>query len=111
MTCLPNKKRSGPVAKHPEDTSGKDKVSRQSILNLLAKAWYHAGPPGVMDLSDIAGQLNISVEDVRPAIEPLFVMGAVDTDRVGIAAYLTPKGYAQLRNPQPQSDHYDNATG
>jgi hypothetical protein len=99
------------VDKPSEDKSDKDAVSRQSILNLPATAWDHTGPPGIMDLSDIAGKLNISVEDVRRAITPLFVMGAVDTDRVGFAAYLTPKGYALSSKQQSESDHHDNATG
>ena len=102
---------SGPVDKYSEDTSDKDEIIRQSILNLLAEEWDHTGPPGIMDLSVIAGQLDISVADVRRAIEPMFVMGAVDTDRIGFAAYLTPKGYARFRNQQSDSDHHGNTTG
>jgi predicted ArsR family transcriptional regulator len=73
------------VHKHSEEKPEKNAVSQQSILNLLAKEWEQMGPPGIMDISDIAKQLKISVEDVRRAIKPLFVMGAVDTDRVGFA--------------------------
>jgi DNA-binding MarR family transcriptional regulator len=91
--------------KYSEEKPRKDAVSQQSILNILANEWEQIGPPGIMDISDIAGQLKISVEDVHRAIKPLFVMGAVDSDRVGFAAYLTPKGYALSRKKQSVSDH------
>jgi DNA-binding MarR family transcriptional regulator len=105
LTPSPNKERSGLVYKNSEEKPEKEEVSQQSILNILAKEWEQTGPPGIMDISDIAGRLNISAEDVRRAIKPLFVMGAVDTDRVGFAAYLTPKGYALSRKEQSVSDH------
>ena len=105
MIHLWTKKGSESVDKNFEDNSDRDEINRQSLLNLLAKEWDQTGPPGIMDLSDIAGHLNISVEDVRRVIKPLFVMGAVDTDRSGFAAFLTPKGYAQLREQQSQLDH------
>ena len=95
----------GAVNKNSEKTPMKDEACRQSILNILAKEWEQVGPPGIMDISDIAEQLNMSGEDVRRAIKPLFVMGAVDTDRMGFAAYLTPKGYALSRKKQSVVDH------
>ena len=88
-----------------EEKPEKDAVNQQSLVNILAKEWEQVGPPGIMDISDIAGQLNISIIDVRRAIKPLFVMGAVDSDRAGFAAYLTPKGYTLFRKKQSVSDH------
>jgi len=93
------------VHKNSEEKPKKDPISQQSILNILAKEREQIGPPGIMDISEIAGQLKISVEDVHRAIKPLFVEGTVDTDRLGFAASLTPKGYALFRNKRSVSDH------
>ena len=98
ITPMPREEGFEFVNNNEEEKSEKDAASQQLILNILAKEWEQVGPPGIVDVSDIAGQLSISIEDVRRAIKPLFVMGAVDTDRLGFATYLTPKGYALICN-------------
>lgn len=70
---------------------------QKAILALLAREWENAGPPGIVDIIDIARYLGSSVDEIRQAIAPLFEGGVVDVDRLGTAAFLTPDGYAQAR--------------
>jgi len=68
---------------------------QKAILALLAREWENAGPPGIVDIIDIARYLGVSADEIRQALTPLFEGGVVDVDRIGTAAYLTPDGYAQ----------------
>ena len=70
---------------------------QKAILALLAREWESAGPPGIVDIIDIARYLGVSVDEIRQALAPLFEGGVVDVDRLGTAAFLTPDGYAQAR--------------
>jgi RIO-like serine/threonine protein kinase len=66
----------------------------RKLLTVLADEWDHSGPPGYVETTVIAGRLDMSIEEVKSAIQSLFVKGLVDTDKVDIfAAYLTPEGY------------------
>jgi RIO-like serine/threonine protein kinase len=66
----------------------------RKLLTVLADEWDHSGPPGFVETTVIAGRLDMSIEEVKSAIQSLFVKGLVDTDKVDIfAAYLTPEGY------------------
>ena len=68
-----------------------------AILALLAREWEEAGPPGLMDMIEIARYLDLPLDEIRQAVHPLFVAGVVDVDRLGAAAYLTPEGYERAR--------------
>ena len=66
----------------------------KDLLKLLAEEWEDAGPPGYVETTSIAVQLNISIEEAKTLIRSLFIKGMVDTDKVDtFAAYLTPEGY------------------
>lgn len=73
--------------------------TERDLLKLLADAWDTFGPPGYIETTDVAMRLKISVADAKSAIQSLFVKGLVDTDKIDtFAAYLTPEGYALVRN-------------
>ena len=65
-----------------------------TLLKLLANEWQKSGPPGFLETTVIAKELEVSNPDARSIIHSLFVKGFVGTDKVDIyAAYLTPEGY------------------
>lgn len=70
---------------------------KKALLNLLADEWDEVGPPGIVDIKDVAQRLNISVEDAVSIIKPLFVDGVIDADDARTAVYLTPEGYDLAR--------------
>ena len=66
----------------------------RALIKILADEWEKSGPPGYVETSKIAAQLEISISDTKSAIRSLFAKGIVDTDKVDtFAAYLTPEGY------------------
>jgi Mn-dependent DtxR family transcriptional regulator len=66
----------------------------KQLLSYLAKEWQNSGPPGYVETSVLAEQMNLSVEKTKSVIQSLFVKGLVDSDeREHYAAYLTPEGY------------------
>lgn len=68
------------------------------LLRLLADEWDASGPPGYIETTVIAKRLEISVSQVKSAIQSLYEKGMVDTDKVdSFAAYLTPEGYELAR--------------
>lgn len=74
------------------------KQSESDLLTLLADEWDASGPPGYVETTVIAKRLEISVSQVKSAIQSLFVKGVVDTDKVDMfAVYLTPEGYDLAR--------------
>ena len=74
------------------------KQSESDLLTLLADEWDDSGPPGYVETTVIAKRLEISVSQVKSAIQSLFVKGVVDTDKVDMfAVYLTPEGYDLAR--------------
>jgi predicted transcriptional regulator len=70
---------------------------KKALLNVLADEWDEVGPPGIVDIKDVAERLNISVEDAVSIIKPLFVDGIIDADDARTAVYLTPEGYDLAR--------------
>jgi Mn-dependent DtxR family transcriptional regulator len=72
--------------------------TENDVLKLLAAEWDQAGPPGYIETTAIAARLEVSVHQVKAAIQSLFEKGVVDTDNVDtFAAYLTPEGYELAR--------------
>jgi hypothetical protein len=72
--------------------------TENDLLRLLADKWDAAGPPGYEETVAIAERLGISISDAKSTILSLFRKGMIDTDKVDtFAAYLTPKGYEQVR--------------
>ena len=72
--------------------------TENDLLALLADEWDGTGPPGYVETVVIAERLDISLSDAISSIRSLFEKGLVDTDKVDtFAAYLTPKGYEQVR--------------
>ena len=69
----------------------------KNILMLLADEWEEAGPPGIMDIRDVADRLRISPEDIKEGLEPLYADGFVDMDNRGFTIFLTPEGYDRAR--------------
>lgn len=64
------------------------------LLTCLADEWKNNGPPGYLETSGLAEQMNLSVGETKSVIHSLFVKGLVGTDeKEHYAAYLTPEGY------------------
>jgi DNA-binding IclR family transcriptional regulator len=64
------------------------------ILRLLAREWDHTGPPGILDISDIAAALDLAPSETFQALKSLFESGLVDMNSLKSSAFLTPEGYA-----------------
>ena len=64
------------------------------VLRLLAKEWYHTGPPGILDISDIVAALDLAPSETFQALKTLFESGLVDMNSLKTSAFLTPEGYA-----------------
>lgn len=73
---------------------------QQKVLALLAIEWEMAGPPGIMDVSDIVAALPLAPSETLSALKELFTNGLVDMNQFKTSAFLTPKGYAQTTHPQ-----------
>ena len=67
--------------------------AEQRLLKILADEWDNIGPPGIVDVQDLAEKLDLDPEEVRKIIKPLFERAAVDMDHYEKAVYLTPEGY------------------
>lgn len=65
----------------------------QRILALLAEEWKCYGPPGILDIQEVALRLAMPMDDVHEAIRPLYQQGQVDCDQSWTAVFLTPQGY------------------
>ncbi|GBC63547.1 hypothetical protein DENIS_4545 [Desulfonema ishimotonii] len=81
--------RISPSSEHEETGS--------ALLTLLADEWDQAGPPGIVDIRQIREILGISADEMKALIGPLYAKGAVDMDRRGRTAFLTPEGYDMAR--------------
>ena len=69
-------------------------VSENQVLALLAKEWDYAGPPGILDISDIVGVLPLAPSETLEALKNLFTRGLIDMNVLKTSAFLTPEGYA-----------------
>lgn len=67
--------------------------ARNGILTILAEEWDASGPPGILDIPELAAQATLALDEVREAVSSLFAEGAVDMDELKSAVYLTPEGY------------------
>ena len=82
-TSITSTRQKRPVPTEPE----------KQILILLAKEWDLAGPPGIMDLSDMVRALPMAPGECLEAVGSLFAQGLVDMNKMKSSAFLTPEGY------------------
>ena len=69
-----------------------------AILKVLADEWDKSGPPGILETTEIAKALGITIPDTKKLVHSLFVKGLVGSDEIDIyAAYLLPEGYELAR--------------
>lgn len=71
---------------------------KEQILTLLAKEWDIRGPPGIMDLNDIAAIVPLAPSDTMETLKELFSQGLIDMNELKTSAFLTPEGYGYIRN-------------
>ncbi len=65
----------------------------QKILQLLAKEWRYAGPPGIMDVAEIVAAVELAPSETLATLKELFKRGLVDMNRSKTSAFLTPEGF------------------
>lgn len=70
----------------------------RQVLALLAKEWEYSGPPGIMDIAEIASALGQAPTLTLQALRSLFQNGLVDINRLKTSAFLTPEGYAEAES-------------
>ena len=73
-------------------------ASENQMLALLAKEWDYIGPPGILDISDIVAVLPLAPSETLEALKNLFTRGLVDMNVLKTSAFLTPEGYAAVKN-------------
>ena len=66
--------------------------TRNAILSLLSREWEIAGPPGILDVSDIVMACPAAPSETLAELRQLFAEGLVDMNSLETAAFLTPKG-------------------
>jgi hypothetical protein len=67
---------------------------KNRILAILTEEWNRNGPPGIMDINDIAAAAKFSRQETFAALSDLFENGLVDMNKFKTAAFLTPEGYS-----------------
>lgn len=72
--------------------------SKKKVLSLLAREWDITGPPGIMDISDIASIVPAAPSDIMATIKELFASGLVDMNALKTSVFLTPEGYDHVKN-------------
>ena len=72
-------------------------VAEKQVLALLAKEWHYAGPPGILDISDIVTALALAPSETLESLKTLFASGLIDMNEMKTSAFLTPEGYAAVR--------------
>lgn len=80
---------------------------KDHILNLLAKEWEMTGPPGILDISDIASLLPLAPSDVMAGIRELFSYGFIDANKLNTSVWLTPEGYEKISTHSGDADETD----
>lgn len=68
-------------------------IGEKQILALLAKEWEMIGPPGILDISDIAALVNLAPSQTMDGIKSLFANGLIDMNSLKTSVFLTPEGY------------------
>lgn len=71
-------------------------TAENQVLALLAKEWDYAGPPGILDVSDLVAALPLAPSDTLEALKRLFSSGLVDMNKLKSSVFLTPEGYAAV---------------
>ena len=72
--------------------------SKEQILTVLAKEWNITGPPGILDISDIVSIVPLAPSDTMATLKELFSLGLIDMNALKTSAFLTPEGYAYIKN-------------
>lgn len=72
-------------------------ANENQILDLLAKEWDIAGPPGILDICDIVAALPLAPSDILAALKQLYTSGLVGMNQLKTSAFLTPEGYDAAR--------------
>ncbi len=68
------------------------------ILALLAKEWEMTGPPGILDIRDVAALVAGAPSEIMEAVRDLYARGLVDMNSLKTAVFLTPEGYGAVEN-------------
>jgi Mn-dependent DtxR family transcriptional regulator len=81
-------------------------VAENQVLALLAKEWDYTGPPGILDISDVAAMLPLAPSETQKALKALYASGLIDMNKLKSSAFLTPEGYDVARgngetHPEP----------
>lgn len=69
-------------------------AAEDQVIALLAKEWDMAGPPGIMDISDVVAALPLAPSETLEPLKDLFTRGLIDMNKLKTSAFLTPEGYA-----------------
>ena len=75
-----------------------DNDSDIMILALLAREWDLNGPPGIMDISDVAALVTLAPSDTMATIRELFASGFIQMNPLKTSLWLTPEGYDHAKN-------------
>ena len=67
--------------------------SKMAILEVLAGEWEISGPPGIVDISDVAALVPLAPSDTMATVRELFAEGLVDMNALKTSLFLTPEGY------------------
>ena len=65
----------------------------RKILELLAKEWRYAGPPGIMDVGEIVAAVDLAPSETLATLKALYKRGLVDMNQLKTSAFLTPEGF------------------
>ncbi len=71
--------------------------SEEEILKVLAREWEITGPPGIIDISDLAVLVPLAPSDTMATLKELFAVGMVDMNELKSSVFLTPEGYAHIK--------------
>ena len=71
------------------DLGSADSLKRRLLRELLQE-WEAIGPPGIVDVHELAVRLSARPAEVHKAAKPLFTDGIVDRDAVGLALFFNP---------------------
>ena len=73
-------------------------TAENQVLALLVKEWDYAGPPGILDISDMVAALPLAPSETLEALKTLFAGGLIDMNKLKTSAFLTPEGYALVKD-------------
>ena len=71
-------------------------TAESKLMALLAKEWDMAGPPGIMDISDVVVALPMAPSETIATIKDLYSSGLIDMNTLKTAVFLTPEGFATV---------------